>query len=234
MRRLQWQGRINDADWTLAASARAQPARRLDGLVAFGTQECSSYELTWQLSTDVGWCAQRLDVRLVGLSAGPASTAVPTLNRTLLLERGIDGWHSQSWCRDDADLPAPGLSAADDLDSTPATDADVVIDSCPLSHWAPLRRLGLAGPRAAAGRIGVRPLAVVLPALRVALPSLAVLSTRHRYVGVAESGRLRTLEHSFSGRSATRLTVDEHGIPIEFGAAAMRDIGPDSAVPRVA
>lgn len=82
MRRLQWQGVCQGENWQASGSARSQPARRLDGLVAFGEQRCADFEFAWQLSTGTGWSTERLDLRLVGTPAdageqaraGPART----------------------------------------------------------------------------------------------------------------------------------------------------------------
>jgi hypothetical protein len=215
VRTVQWQGLLQDVDWEIRSSARSHPARQLDGLLAFGAQRCAGYEFAWQLSTTDEWVTQRLDVRLVGLDHER-----PKLNRTLLLERSADRWQSRGWGEaDDAALPAPGLGGSDQLAAT----LDVVIDSCPLSHWVPIRRLGLAGPRPPARRGGPsRPLAVALPVLRVRLPSLSVVLTRQRYVWVEDAGTGRVLRHSFAGGPQSTLTVDDQGVPIEFDGLSRR------------
>lgn len=214
MRTVQWQGLCQEKEWQASASARSQPARRLDGLVAFGDQQCSDYEFTWQLSTNVSWSTERLDIRLVGAPGTPQR-----LNRTLLLERSAAGWHCRAWSYDAADVPSPGLPASE----LAAGAIDVVIDACPLSHWAPVRRLGVAGPRLPARRGGPgRPLAVAFPVLRVRLPSLSVALTRQRYVWVEDAGRSRVLKHSFADGPATSLTVDDQGVPVEFDGLSRR------------
>ncbi|WP_111765185.1 putative glycolipid-binding domain-containing protein [Nakamurella deserti] len=232
MRSVQWQGFSDQGRsgggsperrwWDAAGTTRSQPARHLDGLVAFGEQTSSGLEVTWQLSTTVDWQAERLDVRVVGTGGGGR-----TWNRTLLLERAAAGWRSRAWtgrgddARSGADEPVgeathpgwPGLPGG--LLAQPI--ADVVLDSCPLSHWAPIRRLGLAGPRPTGRRGGpVRPLAAAYPVLRVRLPDLAVVVTRQRYVGVRDSGRDRALEQSFAGAPAVPLVVDDTGVPVQF------------------
>jgi len=214
VRTVQWQGISKQLDWQVSASARSQPARHLDGLVAFGEQSCADFEFTWQLSTSSSWATERLDMRLVGLAPGSGQFSAPKLNRTLLLEQSAAGWRSTAWRYDDATaLPAPGLAGNDH----PAPTLDVVIDACPLSHWAPIRRLGLAGPRQKARRGSPsRPLATAFPVLRVRLPSLSVSITRHRYVWVEDLGQTRLLKHSFAGEPTTALTVDDQGVPIEF------------------
>ncbi len=210
--------------WDAAGSARSQPARHLDGLLAFGEQRCAGYEVTWQLCTAADWQAERLDVRVVGqaLSGAAGGTSV---NRTLLLERSGPGWRSRAWAlagdelSADPAIGAPGLPGGEL--SLPV--ADVVIDSCPLSHWAPVRRLGLAGPLPSARRGGPgRPLASAHPVLRVRLPDLAVVLTRQRYVGMGALGRDRSLEHSFAGAPSVRLVVDESGVPVQFDGMARR------------
>jgi hypothetical protein len=188
--------------------------------VAFGEQSCAGFEFTWQLSASSAWTTERLDMRLIGAGDGRGRR----LNRTLLLERGVDGWRSQAWSNDRAAAPAPGLPAGDH-----AADAmDAVIDACPLSHWAPVRRLGLAGPRPSARRGGpTRPLAAGYPVLRVHLPSLAVVLTRQRYVWVEDAGSSRVLNHSFAGGPSESLSVDEQGVPVEFNGLSRRQ---DSAM----
>lgn len=218
MRTMEWQGICLDQGWQIRASARLQPARRLDGLVAFGEQRTADYDVTWQLSTDTAWAAERLDVRVVGSASGG-----DRLNRTLLLERTSEGWRSRAWASDAAALPVPGLVVAD----YPSTTVDAVIDACPLSHWAPIRRLGLAGPRPVVRRGGPsRPLAAAQPVLRVRLPSLSVVLTRQRYSWVADAGTGRLLRHSFAGGSPAEITVDSLGVPLEFDGLTRR---PDSA-----
>lgn len=231
MRSVQWQGFSEQGRpvgasperlwWDAAGTTRSQPARHLDGLVAFGDQTAAGLDITWQLSTSPDWQAERLDVRVVGTGSGGRGW-----NRTLLLERSAGGWRSRAWtgrgddARPGADsdsgavLPAwPGLPGGELAQPI----ADVVIDSCPLSHWAPIRRLGLAGPRLTGRRGGpVRPLAAAYPVLRVRLPDLAVVVTRQRYVGVRETGRERVLEQSFAGAPAVPLVVDDTGVPVAF------------------
>ncbi len=206
--------------WTASGTARSQPARHLDGLVAFGAQQGGGVDVSWQLSAAVDWQAERLDVRVVG-----TDTAGRRWNRTLLLERSGSGWRSGAWAgrRDvgGGDVPgrAPGLPGG----RIEQPVADVVLDSCPLSHWSPVRRLGLAGPRPTGRRGGpVRPLAAAYPVLRVRLPDLAVVVTRQRYVGLREGGGERTLEQSFAGAPAVPRVVDDGGVPLLFEGLARR------------
>lgn len=212
--------------WDALGTTRSQPARHLDGLVAFGEQRCDGLEVTWQLCTSGDWQAERLDVRVVGAVAGRY------WNRTLLLERTGAGWRSRAWA---AHRESPA-AATDPTDGARVTGppglpggelsmpiADVVLDSCPLTHWAPVRRLGLAGPRPSGRRGGpVRPLATAYPVLRVRLPDLAVVVTRQRYVGVGEDGPDRALEHSFAGGPAVPLVVDAGGVPVRFDGLRRR------------
>ena len=246
MRSVQWQGfseqgrfsgESGGVRWAASGTARSQPARHLDGLVAFGEQTTGGLEVTWQLSTSSEWQAERLDVRVVGAGDGGR-----TWNRTLLLEGTRGGWRSRAWAGRGDDLLSAGGTAGDETaDGGPAAGgvvtgwpglpggvlaqpiADVVIDSCPLSHWAPIRRLGLAGPRPTGRRGGpVRPLAAAYPVLRVRLPDLAVVVTRQRYVGVRELGVERALEHSFAGGPAVPLVVDQTGVPLQFDGLQRR------------
>lgn len=232
MRSLQWQGFSDQSRltggpgrlrWEVSGTTRSQPARHLDGLVAFGDQTTAGLDTTWQLSTSPDWQAERLDVRVVGTDVAGRSW-----NRTLLLERAAGGWRSRSWAgRGDVVCSAAGTAPASGgaFPGRPGLPdgvlahavADVVIDSCPLSHWAPIRRLGLAGPRPTGRRGGpVRPLAAAYPVLRVRLPDLAVVVTRQRYVGVRELGVDRALEHAFAGGPAIPLVVDQTGVPVQF------------------
>lgn len=226
MRTVQWQGVCQEVRWQVSGSARSQPARRVDGLLAFGEQRCPDFEFAWQLSSAADWSAERLDIRLVGVGADRRR-----LNRTLLLERDPVGWRSRSWSNDTATVPPPGLAAPDgptDGPSTAPAAVDVAIDACPLSHWAAVRRLGLAGPLQSARRGSPsRPLAVALPVLRVRLPSLSVVLTRQRYVWVEDTGRARVLNHSFAGGPVAPLIVDDLGLPIAFDGLSRR---PDAAL----
>jgi hypothetical protein len=52
--------------------------------------------------------------------------------------------------------------------------------------------------------------------LRVHLPSLAVDLTRHRYTWVADDDRLVRLRHAFADRESVPLTVDHHGVAVDF------------------
>lgn len=221
MRTVNWRGSDGSVEWNARGSVRAHPARQADGLLAFGEQRTSGYEVTWQLSIATGtpaWAADRLDVRVVG-SAGHGSDR--KLNRTLLLERSTAGWRSLAWSTDDAALPDPGLAG----DAATGGALDVVLDSCPLSHLAPTRRIGLAS-RAGDRRRGVRQLAGTFPVLRVRLPSLAVTVTRQRYSWVEDAAGERTLLHSFAGEPPVRLMLDQSGLPMRFGELSAV---PDSA-----
>jgi hypothetical protein len=251
VRSLDWQGfsdqgRFTGAapeqlGWDATATLRSQPARHLDGLVAFGEQRTGGLEVTWQLCTSADWRAERLDVRVLGRGGGSGSGGEAFWNRTLLLERSPGGWRSQAWTgrgdgsvtRSDPESPAAAIRDQRDgvlsewFPGLPGgrldlSIADVVMDSCPLSHWAPVRRLGLAGPRPSVRRGGpVRPLATAHPVLRVRLPDLAVVVTRQRYVGVG-CGSDRTLEHSFAGGAAVPLVVDDSGVPVRFDGLVRR------------
>lgn len=231
VRSVQWQGfsgqskltggDAEQVEWDAVGTVRAQPARHLDGLVAFGEQCTDGLDVTWQLCTGPDWQTRRLDVRVVGTLPGRGAGAV--VNRTLLLERHDQGWRSRAWSRDD--LPPGALAVRPGLPGGELDQpvADVVIDGCPLSHWAPVRRLGLAGPRPTQRRGGPgRPLATAHPVLRVRLPDLAVVVTRQRYVAVRESGRERALEQSFAGGPAVPLLVDEAGVPLQFDGMRRR------------
>ncbi len=220
---MQWQGSSAGAEWAAMGSVRFRPDRRAGGLTAYGEQSTCEYELAWQLSTAAGWVFDRLEIRLLGLPNGS-----PRLNRTLLLQRGSAGdWRATAWRHDSLDLPGPGLVDPAVL----ASVRDVVISSCPLTHTAPLRRVGLlAGFRRARvdhpAPLSTKP--VLLPVARVLLPSLTVVPARQIYQRVAQSPSGSTVRHSFVGdtspadgrpRSAL-MEVDEQGVVLSYDGLA--------------
>ncbi len=207
MRTVEWNGEHGSRRWEARGSVRARPGRFAE-LTAFGTQRCADFEVGWQLTAGAGSLLRSLDIRVIGTVAGHR------LNRTLLLELTEDRWSATAWYLDRADLPAPGVVD----DGLPLDAVDVVLDSCPLTHLVPLRRLGLVGRPGSGQRGGGGHRAVAgVPALRVLLPSLAVVPTRQRYHWVADQHGGSRLRHAFAGGDPTDLLVDPSGVPVEFG-----------------
>ena len=205
MRTVEWNGDHEARRWDARGSVRARPGRFAE-LTAFGSQRCAEFEVGWQLTAGAGALLRSLDIRVVGTVEGQR------LNRTLLLELTEDRWSCTAWYLDRADLPAPGVADG----GVPLDAVDVVVDSCPLSHLVPLRRLGLATGAGQRGGPVHRAVAGV-PALRVRLPSLAVLPTRQRYHWVADTHGGSRLRHAFAGGEPTDLVIDASGVPVEFG-----------------
>jgi hypothetical protein len=213
VRTVRWQETNSEANSGGVGSVRLARGQRGGGTL-FGQQRISEVDIAWQLGADAGWCVEYLDVRVVG------RTPKGRLSRTLLLERNSSGWHWRAW-RSDAldDLSPPGFGEFDDG----RCDHDVLVEGVPLLHAVPLRRWSLAPPpmsRAAVSPVRARWQAQ--PVLRVLVPSLAVVATRHSYLLDSDGQGVRHLRHEFANASSTPISVDSSGVPLKFGDLRIR------------
>ncbi|MFJ6114934.1 putative glycolipid-binding domain-containing protein [Agrococcus sediminis] len=109
---------------------------------AHGTSTCDEYSAAWSLEVGDGWITRRLDVAV--RAQGWA--------RDLSLRRDDAGrWSAEARAAGSVALPAPGLSAAVDLEA--AVDCDLGL--CPVTNTMPIRRLGLLAPPVAEAELVV-------------------------------------------------------------------------------
>lgn len=178
------------------------------GLAARGTATAATplpYTCRYELVTDDGWTAVRLEVTCEG--AGWL--------RTLRLERAAGRWRASTGEQGDLDAalaaaghPGVGLPGTEDPDRLEAA-LDLDLGGSPLFNTLPVRRLGLL--RAAPGTSRSVRVAWVL------VPGLAVLPAEQVYTAV-DARTVRYASESF----AADLTVDPDGYVSHYPGLARR------------
>ncbi|WP_413334542.1 putative glycolipid-binding domain-containing protein [Brevibacterium sp. GP-SGM9] len=137
-------------------------------------------------------------------------------NGTSLELVGVFHWQErisffQSPClyypRGDSDLPAPGVAADADLGG--AVDCD--LGRCPLTNVMPIRRLGLLRKE-----VPDPPLVMAW----IDVPSLRVIRSDQVYGSSPTAGKVRYT--SYSRDFSAEITVDSHGIVIDYPELALR------------
>lgn len=168
-----------------------------DGMSGHGTSVSADHALSWSLDATAGWVTRTLAVTVHG----------DGWMRSLLLARADDGtWTGDTTTRGDADLPSPGLVDREALRG--ALDCDLGL--CPATNTMPIRRLGLLDA-------DVPDTSLVMAWVEV--PSLRVIRSDQVY-GSAGPGRVRY--RSYSRDFHAELTVDEHGVVLDYPGLARR------------
>ena len=187
-----WRGR-DDPGRVESAVLRLGP----DGMSGHGTSLTDAYALSWSLDAAVEWATRTLEVTVHG----------DGWMRSLTLDRTDEGtWDAETTTRGDVDLPPPGLSARDVVRG--AIDCDLAL--CPVTNTMPIRRLRLLD-----ADVPDTPLVMAW----VEVPSLHVIRSDQVY-GSAGPGRVRY--RSYSRDFHAELTVDEHGVVIDYPGLAHR------------
>ncbi|PRY68398.1 hypothetical protein B0I08_104100 [Glaciihabitans tibetensis] len=168
--------------------------RAIGGAVA---QDVSS---SWELDVGIGWVTRALRVTTRGFGWA----------RSLELTRSATGeWAAQSTAWGDADLPLPGL--ADPGSVAGAVDCDLGL--CPVTNTMPIRRLDLLNR-------DVDETHLVMA--WVEMPSLRVLRSDQLYSSGARGDRTHVRYQSFSRDFDASLSVDAHGLVVDYPTLARR------------
>lgn len=170
-----------------------------DGMRAAGSSITSSYETSWTLDVGPDWKTRRIVVTATGR----------TWSRYLALNRSESGaWLSETAARGEADLPAPGIAEDADLGEA-AVDCD--LGQCPLTNVMPIRRLGLQQKV-----VPDTPLVMAW----IDVPSLRVIRSDQVYGSRPTAGKVRYT--SYSRDFSAEITVDSHGIVLDYPDLALR------------
>lgn len=171
-----------------------------DGMSGHGVSLTPSYAGSWQLEVGAGWITRSLRVSVQGRGWG----------RWLdLTHDGGGGWSADASSWGETSLEPPGLREPDSLRS--AIDCDLGL--CPVTNTMPIRRLGLLED-------AVPDTALVMA--WVEMPSLRVLRSDQVYATGPASAGTSVRYASSDGAFQSNLTVDEHGIVVDYPQLARR------------
>ena len=193
LRLLSWTGIDDPSRVDLASVDFGEGSMR-----AIGSTRARDFTSSWELEVAEGWVTRSLRVTTRGFG----------WVRSLELTRSDAGaWSSESSAHGGSHLPAPGL--ADPGALAGAVDCDLGL--CPVTNTMPIRRLELMNRDVPSTRLVMA---------WVDMPSLRVVRSDQLYSSGAAGKRV--LYASADGDITAELTVDEHGMVIDYPHLARR------------
>lgn len=167
---------------------------------AIGSTQTRHFSSAWELEVASGWETQALRVSTRGFG----------WSRWLELTRSESGrWSAEAGALGDTKLPPPGLEEPATLDD--AIDCDLGL--CPVTNTMPIRRLGLLDRDVPATQLAMA---------WVEMPSLRVSRSEQVYASQWEGERRLVRYSSLRGDFSADLTVDSHGLVIDYPSLAHR------------